>query len=74
MLIKIDLLLQIWSGLMIVATKAVFENFEEFKKLHAAFEFLHGLEPNRTLTAHAQWPDQAKPCQLSPLFDQLNRA
>ena len=37
MLIKIDLLLLIWSGLMIVSTKAVFENFEEFKKLHAAF-------------------------------------
>ena len=56
---------------MIVATKAVFENFEGFKKLHAASEFLHSLDPNRTFAAHAQWPDQAKPCQLSPPFDQL---
>ena len=44
---------------MIVSTKAVFENLEEFKKLHAAFEFLYSLDPNRTFAAHARWPDQA---------------
>ena len=73
-LMKIDLLLQIWGGLMIVATKAVFENFEEFKKLHAAFEFLRSLDPNRTFAAHAQWPDHTRLCQFSPMFDQLERA
>ena len=59
---------------MIVSTKAVLENFEEFKKLHAASAFLHSLDPNRTFSAHVRWPDQAMPCQLSPLLDQLNRA